>query len=174
MKIVGITKERQLYVKPDSALLVGNKPFFIPLFSDCISASFALVGRVCRLGRNIQEKFASRYLDAFAPALNLQADDMQNWTERTGFDNSLVLGQFQTDMPQHLRFQENEDTVADFSAEDLSMSMFEAVEYVSRFVTLRMGDMVAVDFKASEARLKKETVWKGFMGEEQKLYCKIK
>ena len=52
--------------------------------------------------------------------------------------------------------------------------MFEAVEYVSRFVTLRMGDMVAVDFMASEARLKKEAVWRGFMGDEQKLYCKIK
>ena len=100
MKIIGFCKignQVQMVLKGDSSLLVNRKPFFIPDWSENILMTPCEVLRISRLGKNISPRFATRYFDAIAPGLNMQAADyvsMGNWVKGWAFDYSLVVGTF--------------------------------------------------------------------------------
>lgn len=185
MKILGITQvdetEQALYMKPDSALLVGGKPFFLPHFSQQIVARPCLVIRINRLGRCIEQRFAHRYYDGVAMGLNLQAADLltppyslDRCFRATAFDNSLVVGEW---MEQESVIDWQIGTEAEskrYSAADLVCSVDEAISRVSQYVTVRMGDMLAIDFKGETRLVHTEEEWWGRYNEERLLYCKIK
>lgn len=129
------TGEWRVFTKPDSALLNGNKPFFIPAFAERFSARQMLIARICKMGRNIQPKFASRYYDAVGVGLDLTADDLLEaavrasapWTLAKGFDGSAVVNQW---LPQ-----EN-------ATEDNKQALECVICHVSEYFTLRTGDII--------------------------------
>ena len=100
MKIIGfsnIDNTVQMVLKCDSSMLVNRKPFFIPDWSNDVRMTPCAVLRVSRMGKNIGQKFASRYYDAVAPGLNIcaadvlaQGDGVKAWA----FDYSLPMGKF--------------------------------------------------------------------------------
>ena len=91
-----------VFMKPDSALLRENKPFFLPDFSSEIHYEVEVVLKINRLGKNIAPQFASRYYDEFALGVDFTARDLQNdfrakglpWELAKGFDNSAVVSPF--------------------------------------------------------------------------------
>ncbi len=185
MKIIGITEidgQQAMYIKPDSALLVGGKPFFIPHFSEEIVAHTCLVVRINRLGRCIEERFASRYYDKVAIGLNLQAANListppyslDSFVRATGFDNSLVVGDWlERDSDEQWIIGTGSGEMA-YGLTDTVCSIDTAISRVSRYITVRMGDMVAIDFRGTAIPLHKEEEWRGRAGEKQVMYCKIK
>ena len=98
MKIVGfanIENEVKIVLKSDSSLMVNRKPFFIPDWSEQVQYVPCVVVRVCKLGKHIAPKFASRYYDAIAPAVNIHAEDYRQQGDAVrawAFDNSLPVG----------------------------------------------------------------------------------
>ncbi len=184
MKIIGITDtggRDAMYMKPDSALLVGGKPFFLPHFSEEIAAHACLVARVNRLGRCIEERFACRYYDQVAIGLNMQAVNLlkapcslDDFVRATGFDNSLVVGDWleKGSDEQWCIGTDAAETV--YGLTDLVCSIDAAISRVSQYITVRMGDMVAIDFRGAGKLLHKEEEWRGKAGGEQVMYCKIK
>lgn len=189
MKILGLTYEEgaaRMYLKPDSALLVGGKPFFLPHFSERIAMHPCLVVRICRLGRNIGWRFASRYYDAVALGMNMQAVDFLEsakvtgmpWTEAVAFDNSLAVGET---MPVE-RLQEDARLawtfdgveVFGFRPMDMVCNIDEAVSRISSFVTVRMGDMVVVDFCTKARCLQKNEDIRGYVNGVEMMHCRIK
>ena len=102
MKILGLTYNRHLLLKGDSALLVNRKPFFIPDGVTRLIAYPALALRVSRLGKNIAPKFADRYYNAVALALDIQAANLRDelasqgapWTAAASLDGSFPVGNF--------------------------------------------------------------------------------
>ena len=100
MKIVGfanIENEVKIVLKSDSSLMVNRKPFFIPDWSEKVQYVPCVVVRVCKLGKHIAPKFASRYYDAIAPAVNIHAEDYRQQGDAVrawAFDNSLPVGVF--------------------------------------------------------------------------------
>ncbi len=185
MKIIGITEidgQQAMYIKPDSALLVGGKPFFIPHFSEEIVAHTCLVVRVNRLGRCIEERFASRYYDKVAIGLNLQAANListppyslDSFVRATGFDNSLVVGDWleRDGIEQWIIGTGSREMI--YGLTDTVCSIDTAISRVSWYITVRMGDMVAIDFRGTAIPLHKEKEWRGRAGEKQVMYCKIK
>lgn len=168
---------QEMYLKPDSALLVNDKPFFLPLFSSEIVARPCIVFRINRLGRNVARKFAHRYFDSYALGLNMQQVAASNYTERTAFDNSLAVGQWAEDIEQ-LALGEWVIRVGEQKYElrynDLIETVEEAIEYVTRYITIRMGDMIAVDFKMESLQLSPEQVIEAYKQDNRLLYCKIK
>ncbi len=184
MKVIGIThtaEGKAMYIKPDSALLVGGKPFFLPHFSEQIAAHVCLTVRINRLGRCIEKQFANRYYDSVTLGINLQAADLMTppysldrLIRATGFDNSLVVGEW---MPTDCVTEWTIGTEAEkhtYHITDLVCSIDEAVSEISQYITIRMGDMIAVDFKDAATLLHKEEEWRGKAGQEDVLYCKIK
>ncbi len=149
-------QEPVIFLKPDSALLKDGKPFFIPDFSNDVQYETELVVRICRLGKSISERFAHRYYDAVTLGIDFTARDLQRqaravgnpWDLSKGFDNSAVIGDF---VPaerfgdlQKLRFHLdiNGNTVQRGYTADMLFRVDEIIAYVSRFYTLKMGDLL--------------------------------
>lgn len=180
MKIIGLAylgDKVQMYLKPDSALLVNKKPFFLPHFSEKIDARVCVVAKINRLGRHIAPKFASRYYSEIAPGLCFIDRDINNTTQLNeltcgiAFDNSMAVGTFLGDAETEWiwRIGEVEQRQAKL-IEDLD----NAVARVSDYITLRMGDMVAVEYACEPVSLERDMVITVMAGNEELLYCKIK
>ena len=151
-----LPKEPVIFMKPDSALLKDGKPFFIPDFSEQIDYETELVVRICRLGKNIAPRFAHRYYDAVTVGIDFTARDLQRkfrsggmpWELSKGFDNSAVIGDF---VPvnhfkdvQNLDFHLNIDgvKVQQGNTRDMIFKIDNLIAYISRFYTLKIGDLL--------------------------------
>lgn len=151
-----LTEEPVIFMKPDSALLKDGKPFFVPDFSDEIQYETELVVRICRLGKNIAPRFAHRYYDGVTVGIDFTARDLQRkaravgnpWEICKGFDNSAAIGEFVSvdkfsDI-QELNFHLDIDgkTVQSGCTEDMLFRVDQIIAYVSRFFTLKIGDLL--------------------------------
>ena len=95
-------QEPIVFLKPDSAILKDNKPFFIPDFAKSFEYEGELVFHINRLGKNISERFAHRYYDAVTVGLDIASTDLLSsqiqdslpWDLAKGFDGSALLGEF--------------------------------------------------------------------------------
>lgn len=151
-----LPQEPVIFMKPDSALLKDGKPFFIPDFSEQVDYETELVVRINRLGKNIAERFAHRYYDAVTVGIDFTARDLQRkyraegkpWELCKGFDNSAAIGDW---IPverfkdiQQLNFHLDIDgkTVQRGYAGDMLFKINQIIAYVSRFCTLKIGDLL--------------------------------
>ena len=150
-----LPKEPVIFMKPDSALLKDSKPFFIPDFCEQVDYETELVVRINRLGKNIAERFAHRYYDAVTVGIDFTARDMQRrfreegkpWELCKGFDSSAAIGNWmpvgQFDV-QRIGFRLDIDgkTVQQGNTADMLFRVDEIIAYVSRFCTLKIGDLL--------------------------------
>ena len=145
-------EEPVIFLKPDSALLKDGKPFFIQE----VHYEAELVVRICRLGKNIAERFAHRYYDAVTVGIDFTARDLQRkfrsvgdpWELSKGFDSSAAIGDFVSvdkfQNLQNLNFHLDIDgrTVQSGNTADMVFKIDEVIAYVSRFFTLKIGDLL--------------------------------
>lgn len=147
--------EPVIFMKGDS-LLKDGKPFFIPDFSSQIHYETELVIKICRLGKNIAEKFAHRYYEDVTIGIDFTARDLQTdfrqrglpWELSKAFDNSAVVGTFipladignADQLSFHLTI--NEQTVQQGQTSRMIFSVDKIIAYISRFFTLRIGDLI--------------------------------
>ncbi len=149
-------EEPVVFLKPDSAILKNNKPFFLPGFSENIHYEVEVVLKINKLGKGISAKYAHRYFNEFTLGIDITARDLQNrfgkaghpWTLAKGFDGSAPIGKL---MPVSsvsdinnldFRLDINGKTVQKGNTSDLIFSIAEIIEYVSRFFTLKTGDLI--------------------------------
>lgn len=151
-----IPEEPVIFTKPDSALLKDSKPFFIPDFTKQCDYETELVVRICRLGKNISERFAHRYYDAYTVGIDFTARDLQRklraegkpWELSKAFDNSAVIGDFvsKEELPdvQQLHFHLDIDgkIVQQGFTGDMIYSVDRLVAFVSQYFTLKIGDLI--------------------------------
>ena len=148
--------EPMIFLKPDSALLKKNKPFFIPDFSNNLQFEAEVVLRISKLGKGIDSRYAHRYYDALTVGIDFTARDLQNKFSQSGhpwelsktFDGSAPVGTF---LPAE-RFADtadisfslevNGETRQEGNTSDLIFGFAEIIEYVSKFYTLKTGDLI--------------------------------
>jgi len=156
-------EEPVIFIKPDSSISFApastpsvNMPFFLPDFSDEIHYETELVVKICKLGKNIQSKFAHRYYKEITVGLDLTARDLQRklrskglpWEICKGFDQSAVLGEFVpledfgdiNSLNFHLDI--NGKTVQIGCSSDMIFAVDKIIEYTSKFFTLKTGDLI--------------------------------
>lgn len=153
-------------VKGDSALLNQRKPLFLPDWTNDVRYTPAVMVRICRLGKHIQPKFATRYYDAIAPAMDVVAWDKlaEDPALAVSWDGSFVTGE------ASLPSDKSEPLSPKGAREDISeQEICEAIARASEAMTLRMGDMIFVDRDIEPIPLKAEDVV-----EDGSLYCKVK
>ena len=148
--------EPVVFLKPDSSILKNNKPFFLPDFSSELHYEVEVVVKICRLGKGITRKFAPRYYDEVTVGIDLTARDLQNrfakaglpWELSKSFDGSAPIGKF---LPVSLfedignigfRLDINDKTVQHSNTSDMIFGINEIVSFVSRFFTLKTGDLI--------------------------------
>ena len=145
-----------MFAKADSSLLKSGKPFFVPDFMGRIDYEAELVIRICRLGKNIPQRFAHRYYDAVTVGIDFTARDVQQqlrekglpWDLSKSFDGAAAIGEWVgKDMfldVQALRFHLdiNGQTVQEGCTADMVFGIDEIVAYISQYFTLKTGDVI--------------------------------
>ncbi|MDR3651971.1 MAG: fumarylacetoacetate hydrolase family protein [Paludibacter sp.] len=148
--------EPVVFMKPDTALLKNNKPFFIPDFTQELHYETELIVRFNRLGKNIDSKFSQRYFAEIGLGVDFTARDLQRqlkaegkpWEISKAFDNSAVIGNFmalsEIDDIQNISFRLdlNGKTVQSGNSSDMIFPINELVAYISRFFTIKIGDIL--------------------------------
>ncbi len=144
-----------VFMKPPSALLVQNKPFYIPDFSSEIHHELELVIKICKNGKRIEPAFASRYFKEIALGIDFTARDLQSelkkkglpWELAKAFDKSAPLSDFIPLAPFkdgaiHFRLDKNGQTVQSGNHREMIYSFEELIVFISQYFTLQMGDMI--------------------------------
>ncbi len=145
-----------IFLKPDTAVLRNNHPFYYPSFSAEIDHEIEVVLRVCKEGKHIHPKFADRYYDAVGLGIDFTARDIQRqqkaqglpWERAKAFDHSAPVSPM---VPKEelgdlydLRFRldRNGHTVQQGHTKQLIFSFETIITFVSGFMTLRNGDLI--------------------------------
>ena len=150
------TEKPVIFTKADSALLKPGKPFFVPDHWGRIDYEAEVVVRICRLGKNISQRFAHRYYDAVTVGIDFTARDLQReasqngqpWTICKGFDGSAAIGEwvdiakFRNVQALHFHLDKNGETVQEGRTSDMFYSVDEIIAYISQFFTLKTGDLL--------------------------------
>lgn len=145
-----------IFMKPDTALLKDNKPFYYPEFSQDIHHEIELVLKISREGKHISEKFAGRYFEEIGLGIDFTARDIQSrhkekglpWELAKAFDNSAPVSRF---LPREsfsdlynigFRLDINGNTVQEGNTRDLLFSFERIIAFVSQYITLKKGDLI--------------------------------
>ncbi len=145
-----------IFMKPDTALLKDNKPFYHPDFSEDIHHEIEIVLKVCKEGKHIAEKFASNYYDELALGVDFTARDIQSkhkekglpWELAKAFDGSAPVSNFVpkskfTDLYSiDFKLDINGETRQHGNTKDLLFSFESIIAFVSRYITLKKGDLI--------------------------------
>ena len=159
--------EPVVFMKPDTAALRNNKPFFIPDFSDEVHYETELLVKINRIGKNIAPKFANRYYDEIGLGVDFTARDIQRrlkkegkpWEISKAFNNSAVIGDFipksELGNLQNIHFHLDMDgqTVQQGNSADMIFEIDTLIAYVSRFFTLKIGDILFTGTPAGVGRV---------------------
>lgn len=149
-------EEPVIFLKADSSLLKNHKPFFIPDDLGRIDYEAEVVVRINKLGKTVPERFAHRYYDAVTLGIDFTARELQHrlslngqpWDLSKSFDGAATIGEWvdKEKLPeiQRLRFHLdiNGKTVQEGYTGDMLRSVDEIISYVSRFFTLKTGDLL--------------------------------
>jgi 2-keto-4-pentenoate hydratase/2-oxohepta-3-ene-1,7-dioic acid hydratase in catechol pathway len=148
--------EPVIFTKPDTAIIRNNAPFYYPDFSTDIHYEVELVLRICKEGKNIEPRFAPKYYDAIGIGIDFTARDLQQkakekglpWDIAKGFNGSapisdifLPVGNFDVN---NINFSLTIDGELKQQG-NTSLMLFNfdfIISYVSKFFTLRTGDLI--------------------------------
>ena len=175
--------EPTIFLKADSSLLKDGKPFFIPDFSSEMHYETELVVKIDRLGKNIAERFAHRYYNEVTVGIDFTARDLQRrlrqqglpWEISKAFDNSAAIGTFvplnEAGEVNHLSFHLdiNGQTVQQGCTEDMLFSVDKIIAYVSRFFTLKIGDLIYTGTPAGVGAVHIGDHLEGYLGDRKLL-----
>ena len=153
-----IPKEPLFFLKPDTALLRNNDPFYIPSFSNEVHYECELVVRITRLAKCIDKKFASRCYEEVGLGIDFTARDLQReaiqkglpWELCNGFDHSAALSNQFVPLAelggdvQNLEFEMelNGEVRQHGFTKDMLFTVDEIISHISRYMTLRIGDLI--------------------------------
>lgn len=182
MKRAFQSEEPVIFMKPESAQLKDGKPFFIPDFSKEIHYETEIVIKIDRLGKYIAEEFAHRYYKELTVGIDFTARDLQRklkqqglpWEKSKSFDNSAAIGSFiskdEFEDVQNINFHLdiNSKTVQQGNTRDMIYSIDKIIAYVSKFFTLKIGDIIFTGTPAGVGPVKIDDHLTAFV-ENQKL-----
>lgn len=177
-----------IFLKPDSAILAKNQPFFIPPFSDDIHYEVEVLVKINKVGKYIEEKFAHKYYDEIGLGIDFTARDLQSklkekglpWEKAKGFDGSAVVGEF---FPKeslgdltNLKFtlSKNNEIVQDGNTNAMLWKIDELIAYVSQFFTLKKGDIIFTGTPAGVGKVTENDVLNGTIASKPAFSIKIK
>ncbi len=172
-----------IFTKADSALLKDGKPFFVPDFMGRIDYETELVVRICRLGKSIPQRFAHRYYDAVTVGVDFTAREMQQrlraegkpWDLCKGFDGSAAVGEwidiskFRDIQRIHFRLEINGSTAQEGCTSDMLYKVDELIAYISRYFTLKTGDLLYTGTPAGVGPVKADDHLEGYIEDRKVL-----
>lgn len=144
------------FLKPDTSLVRNNNPFFYPEFTNDLQYELEVVLKINKLGRNVSEKFAHRYYNEIGLGIDFTARDLQRlckdkgmpWEMAKAFDGSAPISSFvKKDRFENLnninfKLEKNDQVVQKGNTNDMVFKFDHIISYVTKFITLRTGDLI--------------------------------
>lgn len=184
-----VPDEPVFFMKPDSSLLRNNDPFFIPEWTSDVHHEIELVIKISRLGKSIDKQFANRYYKEIGLGIDFTARDVQNqlkakglpWEKAKAFDRAAVLGSNFIPIsalpdPEHIAFRldVNGRTVQNGDSGLMIFDFDTIIAYVSKFVTLKIGDLIYTGTPAGVGPVKTGDHLEGFLEGSKLLDFRVK
>jgi acylpyruvate hydrolase len=183
-----VPDEPVVFLKPDSSILKNNKPFFLPDFSAEIHYEVEVVIKISKLGKGISARFAPRYFDEVTLGIDITARDLQTKLKSAGmpwelskcFDGAAPLGHFipvaniKNMADVDFRLEINNKVVQKSNTSDMIFSFNEIVEYVSKFFTLKTGDLIFTGTPPGVGKLHRNDNLVAYLGDEPLLDFRIR
>ncbi|MCB0706326.1 MAG: fumarylacetoacetate hydrolase family protein [Saprospiraceae bacterium] len=181
-----------VFMKPATALLINNKPFYFPEFTKDLHYELEIVLRIVKNGRHVQPEFAAGYYEEIGLGIDFTARDLQDqckakghpWEIAKAFDNSAVLAPVFIDKSKldtrNIRFelQKNGETVQSGDTGDLLFTFEDIIVYVSQFFKLQTGDLIYTGTPAGVGPVQIGDLLEGYIylanGPEKLLHCNVK
>ncbi|KAA8485254.1 2-keto-4-pentenoate hydratase/2-oxohepta-3-ene-1,7-dioic acid hydratase in catechol pathway [Arcticibacter tournemirensis] len=145
-----------IFMKPDTAILKDNSPFYHPDFSEDVHYEVEVVLKISKEGKHISEKFAGNYFDEIGLGVDFTARDIQQkhkekglpWELAKAFDNSAPVSRFISKSQfadlYNINFSLalNENFVQKGNTKDLLFSFERLIAFISQYITLKKGDLI--------------------------------
>lgn len=174
------------FLKPDSSIL-KNKDFWLPNFSNDIQYELELIFRIGKLGKCLQKKFAHRYIDGIGLGIDVTARDLQKeckdagrpWEIAKAFDSSAIISDF---LPldgfaniDNINFKllKNGNEVQMGNSSNMVFSIYDIIEYVSRFMTIKIGDIIFTGTPRGVGKLNVGDHLNAFLEDKEMLKFKV-
>ncbi|MFY8109995.1 MAG: fumarylacetoacetate hydrolase family protein [Bacteroidia bacterium] len=175
-----------IFSKPDTALLKNGEDFYLPDFSNDVHYEAELVIKISKMGKKIQEKFASNYYSEIGFGIDFTARDLQTqlkqkglpWELAKAFDGSAPIGEFLNvnDLQNPIQFSllKNGELVQNGNSNDMIFSFDKIVSFISQYFTLKVGDLIYTGTPAGVGQVKIGDKLEGFIGDKKMLHCEVK
>lgn len=183
-----VPEEPVIFIKPDTALLRNNNPFYIPDFSQDVHHEVEIVVKINKPGRAIPVQFARDYYTHISLGIDFTARDLQTqlktkglpWEKAKGFDHSAAVGDFfpledfSSPISQlSFQLQKNNQEVQNGNTQCMIHGVDEIIAYVSNFFSLRIGDYIFTGTPAGVGPVASGDILKGFIEDKEILNFKI-
>jgi len=170
-----------VFLKPDTAILLKNQPFFIPDFSDDVHHEVEILVKINKVGKHIDKKFAHKYYDEIGLGIDFTARDLQSqlkakglpWEKAKAFDGAAVVGKWlpksKFENIDNIQFKlfKNDAIVQDGNTNLMLWKIDELIEYVSKYFTLKIGDIIFTGTPAGVGKVVANDKLKGFIENDQ-------
>ena len=178
-----------MFIKPDTAILPNRNPLVLPDFAQDFHYEVELVIKINRLGKYIAPEFAYRYYDEIGLGIDVTARDLQSrlkakglpWEKAKAFDNSAVVSREflpKTTFPDlqgiHFSLKKNDDIVQKGYTGDMLWQIDELISYISRFFTLKKGDLIFTGTPAGVGKIQLNDVLTGHIENREMFRVKVK
>lgn len=183
-----IPEEPMFFMKPDTAILPKRNPFYYPDFTNDLHHECEIVVRIKKVGKNISQKFAHEYYDEIGLGIDFTARDLQRmckekgqpWEIAKAFDNSAPISEdfipkSQLDV-NNIPFKlfKNDQLVQEGSTSDMLFSIDELITHVSKYVTLKIGDLIFTGTPEGVGPVQINDTLIGYIGDKKMFTINIK
>lgn len=176
------------FMKPDSAILRQGNPFFIPNFTEEVHYECEVVVKINRVGKAIEERFAHKYYEEIGLGIDFTARDLQSkckenrhpWEIAKAFDCSAAISskfipKKELDLNNfNFSLKCGESILQNGNTKDMIFSIDQLISYVSKFVTLKIGDLIYTGTPAGVGKVNIGDELFGYIGEKEMFSFKIK
>lgn len=177
-----------VFLKPDTAILLKKQPFFIPEFSNDVHHEVEVLVKINRVGKYIDKKFAHKYYNEIGLGIDFTARDLQAqlkakglpWEKAKAFDGAAVIGdwlpkaEFKDLNNLDFSLKKNEIQVQQGNTSLMLWKIDEIIEYVSKYFTLKIGDIIFTGTPAGVGKVLTNDKLKGFIEDKQLFSITVK
>lgn len=177
-----------IFMKPDTALLLKKQPFFIPDFSEDVHHEVEVLVKIKKVGKHIEKRFAHTYYDEIGLGIDFTARDLQSklkekglpWEKAKAFDGAAVVGDF---IPKsefadldniNFHLENNGNVVQQGNTSFMLWKIDALIEYVSKYFTLKIGDIIFTGTPAGVAKVNPNDELSGFLENKKVFSIKVK
>ncbi len=177
-----------VFLKPDTSILLKKQPFFIPDFSNDVHYEVEILVKIDKVGKHIDKKFAHKYYNEIGLGIDFTARDLQSqlkakglpWEKAKAFDGAAVIGKW---LPKSnfkdvdnivFSLYKNDTLVQDGNTNLMLWKIGELIEYVSKYFTLKIGDIIFTGTPAGVGKVVANDKLKGFIEKEELFSITVK